>query len=159
MPGQLLAAEAAVQKDYHSVKKAAIENIAALVEEEVSIKSRKHGNIIWKVVDCHMPPDDKLISSSKISYGLKGFSCGDIKKSEVLAHLFLELTFVDWKSKVDKMNAKVVASKAKCKRFSYEEFIIGLGLIIGVSDFSQKGVELFGMKNVDNDDDDDDDDV
>jgi hypothetical protein len=159
MPGQLPTAEAAVQKDYHSVKKAAIEKIAALVGEEVSIESRKHGNIIWKVVDCHMPPDDKLISSSKISYGLKGFSRGDFKKSEVLAHLFLELTFVDWKSKVDKMNAEVVASKAKCKRFSYEEFIIGLGLIIGASDFSQKGVDLFGMKNVDNDDDDDDDDV
>jgi hypothetical protein len=44
------------------------------------------------------------------------------------------------------MNAAVEASKAKCKRFSCEEFLIGLGLMIGTAEFSQKGVDLFGGK-------------
>ena len=152
MPGQLPTAATAVTKDYHSVKKAAKEKISALVGTEVPVTSRKNGTIIWKVVDSHVPPEEKLISLSTICYGLKGFSLGNFKKSEVLAHLFLELTFLDWKSKVDKMNREVEASKAKCKKFSYEEFLIGLGLIIGAAEFSQKGVDLFGTKSLEDDD-------
>jgi len=55
---------------------------------------------------------------------VKGFSTSMYKKGEILAHLFLEVTFPDWKAKVGKMNAAVEASKAKCKRFSREEFLI-----------------------------------
>jgi hypothetical protein len=46
--------------------------------------------------------------------------------SEVLAKLFLELTFIDWKEKVAKINAAVAADKCKCRKFSGEEFLIGL---------------------------------
>ncbi len=53
-------------------------------------------------MESHDPPDEKLISKGNRFYGLKGFSVADYRKSEVLAHLFLELTFLDWKGKVDK---------------------------------------------------------
>ena len=38
--------------------------------------------------------------------------------------------------------------KAKCKKFTNEEFLTGLGLIIGSAEFSQKGVDLFGTKKM-----------
>ncbi len=41
MPGQLPKAADAVQKDYHSIKKAAKEKIAALVGTEVSVVTKK----------------------------------------------------------------------------------------------------------------------
>jgi hypothetical protein len=44
------------------------------------------------------------------------------------------------------MNRAVESTKCKCKKFSYEEFLIGLGLMIGAAEFSQKGVDLFGGK-------------
>jgi len=56
---------------------------------------------------------------------------------------------------VNKMNIAVIASKAKCKKFSNEEFLIGLEIIIGAAEFSQKGVDLFSVKNIGYDDDND----
>ena len=146
MPGQLPKAADAVQKDYHSIKKAAKEKIAALVGTEISVVTKKNGTMKWTVVESHTPPEEKLITKAGDFYGLKGFSTSMYKKGEILAHLFLEVTFPDWKAKVGKMNAAVEASKAKCKRFSCEEFLIGLGLMIGTAEFSQKGVDLFGGK-------------
>ncbi len=107
----------------------------------------------WKVVESHSPPGEELITKSSVSYGLKDFNIGNYKKSEVLAHMFLELMFLDWKDMVNKMNVAVAASKAKCKKFSNEEFLIGLGIIMGAAEFSQKGVDLFSVKNMDDDDD------
>jgi hypothetical protein len=109
----------------------------------------------WTVVEGHTPPTEKIISKTGTFYGLKGFNVGNFRKGKILVHMFLELSFLDWKLKVDKMNAAVEASKAKCKRFSCEEFLIGLGLIIGASEFSQKGVDLFGVKKGEEEDDDD----
>ena len=42
----------------------------------------------------------------------------------------------------------------QCKKFTLEEFLIGLGLLIRVSEFSQKGVDLFRGKKGDQDEDD-----
>jgi hypothetical protein len=42
--------------------------------------------------------------------------------------MFLELMFYNWKGMVNKMNVAVAASEAKCKKFSNEEFLIGLGI-------------------------------
>jgi hypothetical protein len=102
----------------------------------------------WTVVESHSPPEEKLRSKASMSYGLKGFFINDHKRSDVLVNMFLELSFLDWESKVDKMNSEVEASKARCKRFTKEEFLIGLGLLIGAAEFSQKGVILFGGKKV-----------
>jgi len=43
MPGQLPTAADASQKDYHSIKKAAKDKIAALVGTEVSVVTKKMG--------------------------------------------------------------------------------------------------------------------
>jgi hypothetical protein len=45
------------------------------------------------------------------------------------------------------MNAAVAAEKCKCRKFSAEEFLIGVALIIGAAEFSQKGVDLFGVRD------------
>jgi hypothetical protein len=45
------------------------------------------------------------------------------------------------------MNVAVAAEKCKCRKFSAEEFLIGLVLIIGAAEFSQKGVDLFGLRD------------
>jgi hypothetical protein len=153
MPEQLPMEASATVKDYHSIKKAAKEKNAALVGSEVTVTSRKNGSLTWKVVESHSPPGEELITKSSASYGLKDFNIGSYKKSEVLSHMFLELMFLDWKDMVNKMNVAVAASKAKCKKFSNEEFFIGLGIIIGGAEFSQKGVDLFSVKNMDDDDD------
>ncbi len=50
MPGQLPTAEQSIVKDYHSIKKAAKENISALVGHEVTVGTRSSGSMIWKVV-------------------------------------------------------------------------------------------------------------
>jgi hypothetical protein len=97
MPGQLPTEASATVKDYYSIKKAAKEKIAALVGSEVTITSRKNGSLTWKVVESHSPPGEELITKSSASYGLKDFNIGNYRKSEVLAHMFLELMFLDWK--------------------------------------------------------------
>jgi hypothetical protein len=53
---------------------------------------------------------------------------------------------LDWDKKVEKMNSAIASSKFKCKKNSYEEFLIGLGLLIEAAEFSQKWVDLFRGK-------------
>jgi hypothetical protein len=72
----------------------------------------------------------------------------------VLVEIFLRAAFLDWKEKFNKLNAAVAAEKCKCKKFSEEEFLVGLALIIGAAEFSQKGVDLFGSKNEEEEDED-----
>ncbi len=115
MPGQLPTEASATVKDYHSIEKAVKEKIAAHVGSEVTVTSRKNGSLTWKVVDCHSPPGEELITKSSTSYGLKDFNIGNYKKSEVLVQMSLELMSYDWKGMVNKMNVAVAASKAKCK--------------------------------------------
>ena len=147
--GQIPMEASAMVKDYHSIKNAAKEKIAALVGTQVTVTSRKNGCLAWTVVESHSPPVDELTSKASASYGLKDFCFSNYKKSEVLAHIFLELMFQDWKRMVQAMNLAVEVSKAKCKKFTNEEFLTGLGLIIGSAEFSQKGVDLFGTKKDD----------
>jgi len=52
------------------------------------------------------------------------------------------------------MNVAREKAKAKCKKFSNEEFLTGLGLLLGAAEFSQKGVDLFNVKDDVQDDDD-----
>ncbi len=64
------------------------------------------------------------------------------------------MTFLDWYEKVNKLNATIATEKCKCKKFSEEEFLVGLALMIGAAEFSQKGVDLFGSKDVEEEDED-----
>lgn len=165
MPGQLpsSAGDVILSKDYHSVKKAAKEKIAALVGQEVTVGTRKNGSMKWKVVEKYEPPDEDLLEDYKSAddFGFIDFCSSKyslkFKKSEVLLEFFLQLSFIDWKEKVKKMNDAIASASCKCKKFSDEEFLIGLALMIGSSEFSQKGVELFSSKDqVCNDDDEED---
>ena len=54
----------AMVKDYHSIKKAAKEKIAALVGTQVTVTSRKNGCLAWTVVESHSPPVDELTSKA-----------------------------------------------------------------------------------------------
>jgi hypothetical protein len=157
MPGQLpTAAEQTSAKDYHSIKKAAKEKVAALLGREVTMSTKSNGSMKWKVVETYEPPEENILPEVEVlqQYGMKDFNTSDYMRSEVLVHLFLQLTFIDWKEKVTKMNTAVAAEKCKCRKFSAEEFLIGLALIIGAAEFSQKGVDLFGLRDqVDLDDD------
>ena len=47
----------------------------------------------WTVVESHAPTREKLVTKTGSFYGLKDFCIGDYKKGEILAHMFLELTF------------------------------------------------------------------
>jgi hypothetical protein len=153
MPGQLPVGEQ-IGRDYHSVKKATKERIAAIVGQEVIEGSQKNGSMKWTVIGSHEP--DKIVEEfdCKATYGLKDFDMSKFRQSEVLAYLLLSISFFDWKSKVEKMNVAIEKAKAKCKKFSNEEFLTGLGLLIGAAEFSQKGVDLFNIKDDVQDDDD-----
>ncbi len=100
MPGQLPTESAATVKDQTSIKKAAKEKVAALVDTEVIVDSKKHGTMKWKVVDCHTPPDAKLISKASATFPLKNFLLSNRRKSEVLVDIFLQISFLGWKRKL-----------------------------------------------------------
>ena len=67
-------------------------------------------------------------SITSIKYALRDFVVGLFKKSEITSSIFLSLLFKNWKSKVDKMNDAVLASKAKTQQFTEAEFLTGLGI-------------------------------
>jgi hypothetical protein len=115
MPGQFpMAAEQTSAKDYHSIKKAAKEKVAALLGQEVAMSTRSNCTMKWKVVKTYEPPEENILPEVELlqQYGMKEFDTLDYMRSEVLAHLFLQLTFIDWKEKVTKMNAAVAAESA-----------------------------------------------
>jgi hypothetical protein len=157
IPGQLPTAEQSTVKDYHSIKKAAKEKIAGLVGHEVTVGNQSSGNMTWRVIPSYEPSDNSLLRDvkSKEDFGIRDFSSNNYKRSEVIADIFLKLMFVDWKSKVEKLNQAVENERCKCKKFTAEEFLTGLALIIGSSEFSQKGVDLFGSSREEDDVDDD----
>jgi hypothetical protein len=80
-------------------------------------------------------------------YGMKNFDIGRHKRSEAFANLFLSLSFLDWRSKVEKMNSAILASKAKTQQFTESEFLTGLGILNGAAEFAQRGCDLFSVKD------------
>ena len=80
----------------------------------------------WKEVALHDPSDDSLLKEFHPveKNGLKVFNCFDYNKIAA---------FLDWKETVNKPNAAVAAEKCKCKKFSEEDFLVGLTLIIGAA--------------------------
>ena len=144
MPGQLPAAVEAVQPDFHSRKRAALEKVHGLIGKEVVIKSGRD-EIRWTVVCNHDPPPEDCLAhnESNTPLGLEKFVVSNHQQHEVLSSLFLHLSFIDWKSKVLLLNEAIHRSKAKVKQFSASEFLIGLGLLIGYAEFAQNGKDLF----------------
>jgi hypothetical protein len=69
----------------------------------------------------------------------------------------LWLSFLNWKEKFDAINEEIMASKRLIKKFVYDEFLVGLGLLIGAAEFSQCGNELFSLKYMSSDSDHEDD--
>ncbi len=79
--------------------------------------------------------------------GLSEFSIQDYSPSNVISCLFLHLAFVDWHVTLERMNAKIDDNnnnkKARVKRFSEEEFLIALGLLIGSIEYGTRGKDLW----------------
>jgi hypothetical protein len=138
--------------DYHAIKKAAVEKIQQLVGEEVVMRTCNNRSMTWKVIACHEPPD-AIPEKDTLPYGIKNFKLENCKKSEVIAPAFLMLLFENWKEKVVKMNEAVAASKANCKAFSNKEFLVGLGIMVGPTEFAKRGCDLFPVKDLENEDD------
>jgi len=83
------------------------------------------------------------------SLGVTNFNVHDYAMSVVIGWLFLHIAFPDWWLKVHKLNRGVDAfnmgktSQHKIRLFTEEEFLIGLGLLIGASEYGVKGKELW----------------
>ncbi len=94
-----------------------------LVGHEVTVGTHENGS---------MPLEENLLNDAHLTCSLIDFNIMDYKKSEVLVAMFLQLSFLDWKEKVHKMNKAVekASCTCKCKRFMDEEFLTGLALLI-----------------------------
>ena len=56
--------------------------------------------------------------------------------------------FLNWKERLTKMNQAIEKAKQKTRQFTKQEFLVGLGLIIGAAEFAQNGKELFQKSGV-----------
>jgi hypothetical protein len=155
LPTESEVANSTSGKDYATLKKLAWDKVKSLLGSEVVVKTKKNGSMTWKVIES-IDNDDVIPEHNNSQYGLKKFSCGDYKKSDIIAKIFLRLMFNDWREKVEKLNNAVIASKAKCRLFTGKEFLTGLAIIIGAAEFARRGSDLFGVKDQVADDDDDD---
>jgi hypothetical protein len=146
MPGQL-ARDTDAPRDYSTVKRLAIQKVRSLVGRQVRLLMKKNGQVMtWKVIDTHVAPNVLAERSPTRLYGLKNFNTELYKKSEILAKIFLDLAFLDWKSKVLKMNEAITKEKQnglKVREFTNSEFLIALGITIGAAEFAQSGTDLF----------------
>jgi hypothetical protein len=72
----------------------------------------------WKVIATHDPMNENVLKEFDPveTYSLKDFNCYSYKKSEVLVQMFLQVSFLDWKENVNKLNAAIEAEKCKCKK-------------------------------------------
>lgn len=57
--------------------------------------------------------------------------------------MFLKLTFVNWRQKVELFNAAYKKSGTKGRLFTRQEFLVALGLLIAAAEFSHNGKDLF----------------
>jgi hypothetical protein len=55
------AADQSCIRGYHSIKKAAVEKVAALGGHEVTVETRKNGSIKWNVISPHDPMDEDML--------------------------------------------------------------------------------------------------
>jgi hypothetical protein len=85
----------------------------------------------------HDPPPEDCLSHTRSGMPLGLMDCvvSSYRQDEVLCLLFLRLSFKDWKAKVSLLNEAVKNSKGKVKVFSAQEFLMGLGPLIGAAEF------------------------
>jgi len=147
MPGQLERISGVQQQavsNYETVKIQAEAKIAALIGKTVLVKDKRGSSSIqWKVIQNHIPQSVLPEKMEDQNYGLIGFNKSNYKRSEIYARMFLALTFIDWKKSCDKMNTEMMKDDENIRPFSYSEFLVGLGLLIGACGFSQNGINLF----------------
>jgi hypothetical protein len=97
MPGQLPTQTETTTPDYANLKCLAKEKIRGLLDTEVTCKS---GNktMKWKVISDHKP--ESVLQDEVRKFGLIKFNIKEYEEDEILCHLFLKLTFLNWKEKV-----------------------------------------------------------
>jgi hypothetical protein len=140
MPGWLPTKTETTTPDYANLKCLAKEKIRGLLDTEVTYKS---GNktMKWKVISDHEP--ESVLQDKVRKLGLINFNIKEYEQDEILCHLFLKLTFLKRKEKVDLFIAAYKKSGLKGRTFTRQEFLTSLGLLIAAAEFSQNGKELF----------------
>jgi len=144
MPGQLQA-EVPLAPNYHAKKADAKAAIKLLLGKEVLVK-HKNKSMAWTVIEDWDPEEPVLESDT--AFGLKSFDCTQYTQRDVLAHLFLHLSFADWRVTLDKMNQAINEAnnnnnKKRVRVFSAEEFLTALGLMIGAAEYGGRGSQLW----------------
>jgi len=76
----------------------------------------------WKVISDHEP--EEVLQDEVRKFGLRDFNLKDFEQDEVLCHLFLKLTFVDWRQKVDLFNATYKNSGSKADYLADRNFLL-----------------------------------
>ena len=120
------------------------QKIARMVGEEVEIKKGKE-SVTWKVVESHEVEE----AEERAYIGVRHIYLHREQRDTMFASLFLHLAFPDWCLRFVQMNRSVAewnknkASFRKKKEFDEEEFLVGLGLIIGAAGFPENGIQLF----------------
>jgi hypothetical protein len=122
---------------------------AAMVGQEVTITASQNHSMTRKVVESLEPNAEDILPESNqgVEYELMGFVSHAYYKTEAFARMFLQITFKDWKEKVEKLNQAIKNSKVRIKHFTDKEFLSALGLIIGAADLLQAGKKLFSTND------------
>ena len=118
-------------------------HLRSLVGREVEKPLNTGGSIKWKVVEDHHAASFKMRAPSQLGYNWDDapFEMGD---QYVFAKIFLSLLFDDFHVSLAKMNSRVTdQGPSGVRMFSHEEFLKGLGIMIGAACFHQKGHNLF----------------
>jgi len=132
-----------VTTDYRQQKNDAIRKVREQLGKTVREKSGNQ-TILWTVIDSHVPDNLLEVLPENRSIGWKDITTlKAIPKNQLLARLFLGLMYKDTeelKALVRKMNNNIKSTRdSRAKIFSPEEFIVGLGLLIGAAAFHQQG--------------------
>jgi len=102
--------------------------------------------IKWTVIEVSVL-EEELVDVDAL--GVKGFEAADFGRNEALCRLFLYVTFPDWYERVQKLNLAIEAhndgrqANMRVHVFSDEEFLIALGILIGVAEYGAKGKKLW----------------
>ena len=136
--------------DYRQQKSDAIAKVREQLGKTVREKSGNQ-SILWTVIDGYVPedlledlPDNKAVGWKEI------INLKSTPKNQILARLYLDLMFHDTddlKSLVRQMNSTIKSTRdSRAKLFSPEEFIVGIGLLIGAAAFHQQGSHCWKEK-------------
>ena len=121
--------------------------LRSLIGREVVSPLSTGGSIKWKVVDEHHAPSFKVRASSQLGYNWE-YAPFPMCDEYVFAKIFLSLLFDDFQVSLAKMNSHLTdKGPAGIKMFCVEEFLKGLGILIGAACFHQKGHHLFNASS------------